>query len=117
MKFNDKALRVKYMRLLEKFVKSCETILKLENFNYLLFEKKITKIYQQIQKLDDLQLDSTYLNTLTSFTDLVIRVLDNEKMTTEEKRIFLLKEVNQARKQKNSNSYKKNKHKNQLYDD
>ncbi|WP_331775597.1 hypothetical protein [Sulfurospirillum sp. 1612] len=117
MKFNEKALRVKYMRLLEKFVKSCETILKLEDFNYLLFEKKITKIYQQIQKLDDLHLDSTYLNTLKSFTDFTIRILENEKMTTEEKRILLLKEVNQTRKQKNSTSYKKEKHKKQLYDD
>ncbi|MDX1809466.1 MAG: hypothetical protein R3331_07990 [Sulfurospirillaceae bacterium] len=117
MKFSEKALRVKYMRLLEKFLKSCENILKLENFNYILFEKKITKIYTQIQDLKDLRLDSTYLNSLKSFTDLVIRVLNNENMSKEEKRILLLKEVNQICKQKKGSTYKREKHKNEKYDD
>lgn len=116
MKFSDKALRVKYMRLLEKFLKSCEIILKLENFNYLLFEKKITKLYTQIQDLKDLRLDSTYLNSLKSFTELVMRVLNNEEMSIEEKKTLLLKEVNQTRKQKNSVTYKREKHKQDEYD-
>jgi len=112
MKQEDKALRVKHMRLLEKFLRSSATILKLENFNYDLFEKRSKKIYGLIQNLKEMRVDSSYLKSLKNFTELTMRTIDNEDLKIEEKRNILLKEVNLIDKNKNKKAYKKSKHKN-----
>ncbi len=116
MKIEEKSLRVKHMRLLEKFLKSSMTILKLENFNYELFEKRATKIYVLIKDLDEIRLDSPYLKSLKNFSELVMRTLKNENLKVEEKRLSLLKEINLIYKQKNKSSYKKAKHKRTEHD-
>jgi len=111
MKQIDKSLRVKHMRLLEKFLRSSATILKLENFNYDLFEKRSRKIYSLIQNLKEMRVDSSYLKSLKNFTELTMRTIDNEVLKTQEKRDILLKEVNLIDKNKNRTIYKKDKHK------
>lgn len=111
----DKALRVKHMRLLEKFLRSSATILKLENFNYDLFEQRSRKIYGLIQNLKEMRVDSSYLKSLKNFTELTMRTIDNEDLKTQEKRDILLKEVNLIDKNKNRTIYKKEKHRKDRY--
>ncbi len=110
-KIDEKTQRVKYMRLLEKFLKSSTNILKLENFNYDLFEKRAIKIYNLIQNIDTIRVDSGYFKSLQNFTELTMRTLKNENLKNEEKRNLLLKEVNLIEKNKNRRIYKKLKHK------
>ncbi len=110
-KIDEKALRVKYMRLLEKFLKSSITILKLENFNYDLFEKRAVKIYKLIKNLDEIRVDSGYFKSLQNFAELTMATLKNENLKNEEKRNLLLKEVNLIEKNRNRKIYKKRKHK------
>jgi len=112
MKQEDRALRVKHMRLLEKFLKSSATILKLENFNYDLFEKRAIKIYDLIKKLDKIRVDSAYFKSLQNFSELTINTLKNESLTAEEKKNILLKQINLIEKNRNKKAYKKSKHKN-----
>ncbi len=111
MSNSEKALRVKYMRLLEKFLKSSITILKLENFNYELFEKRAIKIYNLIKKLDEIRVDSSYFKSLQNYMELTMRTLENSKLKTQDKRDLLLKEVNLIEKNRNKKIYKKSKHK------
>ncbi len=106
---SEKALRVKYTRLQEKLLQSSTTILKLENFNYPLFEKKIKKIYEKIENLPEVRADSSYLILLKNFTNLTIRTINSEKLKPQEKREILLKEVNLLQKQKNRSIYKRSK--------
>ncbi len=116
MNIDDKALRVKHMRLLEKFLKSSATILKLENFNYDLFEKRAIKIYNLIKKLDEIRVDSAYFKSLQNFKELTINTLKNESLSKEEKRNLLLKQVNLIEKNRNKKTYKKSKHKKHIED-
>ncbi|MCF6173384.1 MAG: hypothetical protein L3J44_06330 [Campylobacteraceae bacterium] len=115
MKIEDKALRVKHMRLLEKFLKSSASILKLENFNYELFKIRANKIYALIQDLKEIRVDSTYLKSLRNFTELTIKTINNEELKEDEKRNILLKEVNLIQKNRNKRVYKKRKHKKENY--
>jgi CRISPR/Cas system-associated protein Csx1 len=111
-KIDDKIQRVKYMRLLEKFLKSSLTILKLENFNYDLFSTRALKIYDLIKKIDNIRIDSEYYKSLQNFAELTISTLRNENLKDEEKRNLLLKEVNLIDKNRNRKIRKKLKHKN-----
>ncbi|MFK5880766.1 MAG: hypothetical protein QM482_01020 [Sulfurospirillum sp.] len=111
IKVVEKTQRVKYMRLLEKFLKSSITILKLEDFNYDLFEKRSIKIYNLIKNIDDIRVDSGYFKSLQNFTELTMSTLQNDNLKTCEKRNLLLKEVNLIDKSRNKKIYKKRKHK------
>ncbi|NOX15513.1 MAG: hypothetical protein GXP61_05755 [Epsilonproteobacteria bacterium] len=111
MKIEDKTLRVKHMRLLEKFLKSSASILKLENFNYELFKIRANKIYDLIQNLKEIRVDSSYLKSLKNFTELTMKTLNDEELKEDEKRNILLKEVNLIQKNRNKRTYKKQKHK------
>ncbi len=117
IKASEKTQRVKYMRLLEKFLKSSITILKLEDFNYDLFQKRSLKIYNLIKKIDDIRVDSGYFKSLQNFVELTMSTLENENLKAEEKRSLLLKEVNLIDKNRNKKIQKKIKHKNAIRDD
>ncbi len=104
-----KASRVKYMRLQEKLLQSSITILKLENFNYELFQKKILKILIKIDNISEIRTDSSYINSLKNFSQLLTRTLENDKLKIEEKKEILLKEANLIQKQKNKKLYKRKK--------
>jgi len=106
----ERALRVKYMRLQEKLLQSSITILKLENFNYELFQKKILKILVKIDNISEIRTDSSYLNSLKNFSELLKRTLQNNRLKVEEKKEILLKEANLIQKQKNKKLYKRTKH-------
>jgi len=108
---NEKHIRVKYMRLLEKFVKSSSNTLKLEDFNYKLFEKRVFNSYSKIEKMGDVKTDSSYMNSLRNFIDKTVKTLRREDIDSEKKREILLKESNLVEKSQNRKSRKKEKHK------
>jgi len=108
--YHEKASRVKYMRLQEKLLQSSITILKLENFNYELFQKRIFKILVKIENIPEIRTDSSYLNSLKNFSELLTRTLQNDRLKIEEKKEILLKEANLIQKQKNKKLYKRKKH-------
>jgi len=103
------------MRLMEKFAKSSTNILKLENFNYNLFENKITKIYDKIEAMGDIRADSSYMNSLKNFISKTIQVINNQNIDEDKKKEILLKEANLLEKEKNRKTTKKTKHKSHDY--
>ena len=106
---HKKTSRVKYLRLQEKLLQSSLTILKLENFNYELFCKKALKIVTKIENIPEIRADSSYINSLKKFSDLVKRTIENDRLKIEEKKEVLLKEANLIDKQKNKKLYKRKK--------
>ena len=52
MNINDKDARVKYIRALERFLGSCVSALKNENFDFILFVKRAEKGLKTLRKVD-----------------------------------------------------------------
>lgn len=118
MIINDKDARVKYIRALERFLGSCVSALKNENFDFDLFIKRAEKGLKTLQKVEPIRLDSTYTNLLQNYVTLVsncIRI--TEESDKEEIHKRLLKEANLLEKEKYRGSYKKEKHKAQGFND
>ncbi len=114
---NEKELRVKYIRALERFLNSCIGILKTENFDFKLFVKRVEKNYKVLKKVEEIRLDSSYTNALQNYVNLVLRTVEDENEDDEAKHKLLLKEANLIEKEKNRGSYKKDKHKDQSFND
>lgn len=118
MKINDKDARVKYIRALERFLGSCVSALKNENFDFALFVKRAEKGLKTLQKVEPTRLDSTYTNALQNYVNLVSNSITHiEDRDIEETHKRLLKEANLLEKEKYRGSYKKEKHKAQGFDD
>ncbi|MDD3462419.1 MAG: hypothetical protein PHW07_02115 [Sulfurospirillaceae bacterium] len=113
----EKDARVKYIRALERFLGSCANALKNESFDLKLFEKRVEKSLKTLRKAEPVRLDSAYTNALHNYVELVLRTLNNEEDDAESKRKVLLKEVNLIEKERNRSSYKKDKHKEQGFND
>lgn len=111
MKFNksdEKFIRVRYIRSLERFVNSGISMLKKEDFDLFKFKEKIQKNYIVLSKVTPIYLDSPYLKMLENFAKDLIN-LDNKDE--------LLKGANKLEQLKNSKNYKKFKHKKDIYED
>lgn len=118
MNINDKDARVKYIRALERFLGSCTSALKNENFDFDLFVKRAEKGLKTLQKVEAVKLDSTYTNALQNYANLVSNCLNNlENIERDETHKRLLKEANLLEKEKYRGSYKKDKHKAKGFDD
>lgn len=113
----EKAKRVKYVRALEKFVKSAIAILKREDFDFLLFIERMEKNSIALRKVEPVVLDSTYTKTLEQFCNLVFGVISNNIEDGEEVRQILLKHANALEKLKANSSYKKEKHRQKVFSD
>ena len=114
---HDKQLRIRYIRVLEKFFTRTLSLLKLENFDYELFIERTHKNYTDMKKVDPVDLHSPYLINLKRFIDLTLQYTHSHSKTFESERDNLLKEANLLQKEKNKNSYKKDKHKKSKFDD
>lgn len=112
MKENDKANRTKYIRALERFFNQCIGLLKRDDFDYILFEKKVLKQYEILCKITPVFLDQPYTKELEKFANEVILKTNHEEKTYH---LYLLKQTNQIQKLKNSSKYKKLKHKNSIF--
>lgn len=114
---HEKQLRIRYIRVLEKFFTRTVSLLKLEDFDESLFKERTKKNYEDTKRVKAIDLHSPYLTDLKRFIDLVLRTLDVESKNFENERQMLLKEANLLQKEKNKNSYKKDKHKHKKFDD
>ena len=112
----EKEKRVKYVRALERFVKSAAALLKREDFDPMLFRARAEKNYTTLQKIEAVPLDSPYTRALEEFANTVMASVD--KIDTEASvKPALQKEANALEKLKSNASYKKSKHRAKIYED
>lgn len=104
---NDKVKRVKYLRGLEKFAKLAIRNLKRDDYDGAKFRTLVEKNVEILAKIEPVYLDQPYAKSLCEFVNLVIALDD---------KAVLLKAANSLEKLKNSKSYKKEKHKGQIYE-
>lgn len=114
---NEKELRIRYIRVLEKFSKRTIALLKLSDFDFERFKARTLKNHEEMKKAKEVILTAPYLIALKNFIDAIIRSVKHHSDTFEKERETLLKEANLLQKEKNRNTYKKDKHKNQKFDD
>jgi len=112
-----RAMRVKYVRALEKFVKAAINILKRADFDFERFEERMKKNATALKKVEPVVLDSTYTKSLEDFANLVLQTVDTNKDNSEDKREILLKNANALEKLKANSSYKKEKHPKKIFED
>ena len=114
---NEKTIRLRYIRLLEKFSTKTVTLLKYDNFDLELYKKAILKSYETLQKTKTVPLYNEYPSKLREFAQLVLDTLENHSKDFESEKGQLLKEYNLLQKLKNKGSYKKDKHKHKKFND
>ena len=111
MQIKEKDERIKYIRALERFVKSAVALLKREDFDAGLFAKRIAKNYEILSKAAATNLDSPYTKALESFAKNVLDASEAGQINDAAFRSALQHEANTLQKLKNNKSYKKDKHK------
>ncbi|PUE63673.1 hypothetical protein [Arcobacter caeni] len=114
---NEKQLRIRYIRVLEKFFTRTISLLKLDNFDKDLFKQRTKKNYEEMIKTKEIELYSDYYESLKVFINKTMFYLQEHSKSFEEERANLLKEANLIQKEKNSSNYKKDKHKNEKFND
>lgn len=105
-KIDEKTLRVKYLRALEKFANAAISALKKENFDKEKFQERMEKNKKIVEKCKAVNLNSSYNKTLENFVN---NCLDFSKQKEE-----LLSLANALDKLKKGE--KKEKHKTYLKD-
>lgn len=114
---NEKTTRLRYIRVLEKFSTKAVTLLKYENFDLDLYKKSMIKAFENLQKTKSVPLYSEYPAKLQQYAQVIVDTLDNHSQDFETEKAKLLKEYNILQKEKNKNSYKKDKHKHKKFYD
>jgi len=114
---NEKTLRLKYIRTLEKFTSRAISLLKHPQFDFEIFVVNIEKYYHEIKKVEAIRLDSEYHKKLQEYVNITLQCTANHSKTFEDEQQLLLKEANLLHKEKNKSSYKKDKHRKKNYSD
>lgn len=117
---NEKDVRLKYTRGLEKFVRSNISYLKDPTFEFEVFQQRVKRTFEILKKIPSIRLNATYPIALEAYVNLVLSVLHLEDLKEEEKKELqakLLKEANLLHKEKNKTQYKKDKHKKSSFTD
>ncbi len=114
---HKKQLRIRYIRALETFFKKTINLLKLHNFDFVLFKIRTEKNYKNILKLDSIILTSSYFIALKAFINQTLNFLEHHSSSFKEERNTLLRNANLLQKEKNRNMYTKDKHKNSKFND
>jgi len=114
---NDKTIRLRFIRLLEKFNTKAIVLLKYDNFNLELYKKATLKSYEILQKAQSCDLYSPYTIALKDLSQTIIDTIFNHSKTFEDEKVIIFKKSNLLEKLKNNNRYKKDKHKNQKFND
>lgn len=113
MQIKEKDGRVKYIRALERFVKSAVALLKRDDFDAELFAKRMAKNYEILSKAQAVNLDSPYTKALENFAKNIMSASEQNCID----RGALTHEANALEKLKNDKSYKKDKHKIDFFKD
>lgn len=116
---NEKALRLRYIRALEKFAKRAINLLKApeDEFHFEKFKKKMHENFEAVEKVEAVRLDSGYMSKLEEYVNHILGTLDNHSEDFEDEKSMLLKEANLLHKEKNKNIYKKDKHSKHKFND
>ena len=114
---NQKTIRVKYVRVLEKFVKRTIALLKHPEFDFELFIRLTIKNYIVVEETESIRLDSEYYKRLLNYAQSILNTLENHTKDFKEEQQLLLKEANLLHKEKNRTNYKKDKHKYKKFND
>jgi len=114
---NEKTIRLRFIRLLEKFNTKAITLLKYDNFDLELYKKATLKSYEVLQKAKSCDLYSQYTIALKDLSQTIIDSISNHSKSFEDEKALVLKKSNLLAKLKNNNRYKKDKHKNQKFND
>jgi hypothetical protein len=114
---NEKQLRFKYIRVLEKFVKRAISLLKDDSFDFKSFKEKIDENYKAFDGVEAVRLDSQYMVKLQNYANKILNSSSISQEEYENYRELLLKEANLLHKEKNRSNYKKDKHKKAKYND
>ena len=93
------------------------SLLKLENFNHELFKKRTLKNYEDFKKAEEMELYSPYMTDIKNFIAKTMQFVGEHSKTFEDERAILLKDANLLQKEKNGQSYSKDKHKNNKFND
>lgn len=118
MNINEKEIRLRYVRAMEKFINSNVSYLRANDFDFALFKKRVAKTYDILKKVESIRLDSAYPNALEAYANAIINTLNLElEDNKEEIREYLLKQANLLQKEKNKTRYKKGKHKSASFND
>lgn len=123
---NEKTIRLRYIRVLEKFVTKSISLLKYDNFDKELFKTATIKAFNELQKTKSCDLYSEYPLAVKNLTLHIMNCIDNnsddeEEQTQEnnfeDEKASILKQANLLAKLKNNNRYKKDKHKHKKFND
>jgi len=125
---NEKTIRLRYIRVLEKFVTKSVSLLKYDNFDKELFKKATIKAFNELQKTKSCDLYSEYPLAVKNLTLHIMQCIDThtlneedeystEKHDFENEKASILKQANLLAKLKNNKSYKKDKHKHKKFND
>lgn len=114
---HEKQERIKYIRVLDKFLTRTVSLLKLENFNFELFKIRTLKNYGDTKKAKEVELHSPYYTQVKNFINKTMFYVQEHSKDFEEERNILLKEANLLQKEKKKKSYSKDKHKNHKFND
>jgi hypothetical protein len=114
---NEKQLRIRYIRVVEKFLTRTISLLKLENFDKEIFFKRTLKNYEDMCKTPKVELYSDYYSGVDNFVQKTLNFVKNPSDDFIDERATLLKDANLLQKEKNKATYKKDKHRKDKFDD
>lgn len=114
---NEKTIRLRYIRVLEKFNTKTIALLKYDNFDLVLYKKAILKAYEELKKAPACELYSEYPVAVKNLAQTILNTLENHTEDFEEEKALILKQSNLLDKLKNNNRYKKDKHKKKKFND
>jgi len=114
---NEKTIRLRYIRVLEKFVTRSVGLLKYDDFDIILYKKATIKSYENLVKIQSCELYNQYPIALMDLSQTILNSLENHSKTYENEKANILKLSNLLAKLKNNNRYKKDKHKNSKFKD
>ncbi|MBT4707353.1 MAG: hypothetical protein HOB77_00980, partial [Campylobacteraceae bacterium] len=85
---NEKALRLRYIRALEKFAKRAINLLKApeEDFHFEKFKKKMDENFKDVEKVEVVRLDNGYMSKLEEYVNLILRTITNHSKDFEDEK-------------------------------
>jgi len=114
---NEKTIRLRYIRILEKFTTKAITLLKYDNFDLELYKKATLRSYEDMKKAKPCELYSEYPMAVKNLAQIILDTLSNHSKDFEEEKAHILKQSNLLHKLKNNNRYKKDKHSKKKFND
>jgi len=115
----EKYKRQKFINALEKCTKNLFRLFKDDSSSVENYRKKFTQLKKELEKLDDIRLDTEYLNKTKEYiSHLYKRTIENEDFNQEEYdniKSSELSNLNRLQKMKNRTKYSKDKYKNNFF--